>query len=205
MKRLSPSAIIATFFGIGKIPFMPGTFGSLAAIILVGLLFYQPHFVYINGTKYFEMGAILISPNYIIYILSFAAVISYIVGVWAAEKYSKAIGKDDPSSVVIDEVAGIFTACALVSIGYAALLMIDEKEFILYLIISYYFFPVIFILFRLFDIIKPWHIGRLDRNFSGGFGIMIDDIVAGVYSAIAFYIIFFALKYFGILNSLIKV
>ena len=205
VKKFSLDSIISTFFGIGKFPIMPGTLASFVSTILVALIFYQPHFVEYGGKKYLNMGAGIINPNYIIYVISFLAVLFYIIGVWASEKYSKRISIKDPSSVVIDEVAGIFTAFSLISITYALMIYFNEKEYILYLIISYYFFPVVFVLFRIFDIIKPWHIGRADKKYTGGFGIMIDDIIAGIYSFIAFYLIFFALKYSGTLDSFIKV
>lgn len=205
MKKLSKEAVISTFFGIGKFPIMPGTLASFVATILVALLFYQPHFVSIEGIEYFEMGAVVISPNYIVYVLILLSALLYAIGVWASDKYAKAIDKEDPRAVVIDEVAGIFTTTSLIAIVYSILLIAYEKEFILYLIISYWFFPVIFILFRIFDIFKPWHIGRADENFGGGFGIMFDDQVAALYSAITFYIIFFGLKYFGILDKMISV
>lgn len=205
MKKPTIESTIATFFGIGKIPFMPGTFGSLVATILVALLFYQPHFVSKQGEEYLEMGAVIISPNYIIYVLILAAALSYVLGVWAADRYSKAIEKEDPSSVVIDEVAGIFVSFALVAMVYAGLLVFYEKEFILYLMLSMLYFPVVFVLFRIFDIAKPLHVGWADKKFTGGFGIMIDDIIAGVYTAITFYIIFFGLKFTGYLDKLIEI
>ncbi len=204
MKKLSIESVISTFFGIGKFPFFPGTVASLVATILVALLFYQPHFVSKEGKEYLEMGAVLISPNYIIYVLILSSVLLYVIGVWAADKYSKSINVKDPSSVVIDEVAGIFASFSLVSLIYALLLMFFEQEFILYLMLSMGFFPVIFILFRIFDMTKPWHVGRADKKYEGGFGIMIDDIIAAVYTAIAFYSIFFALKFAGYLDKMIE-
>jgi phosphatidylglycerophosphatase A len=205
MKKLKPDAIISTFFGIGKIPFMPGTFGSYVGIILVAAIFYQPHMVEIEGKRYLDMGAVIISPNYIVHVLLLASLLLYALGVWASDKYSKRIGRDDPSAVVIDEVAGIFTASTLVALVYSFLLTFYEKDFILYLTAAFWFFPAIFILFRIFDILKPWHIGNADRKYHGGFGIMIDDQIAAVYTTIAFYLIFFALKSMGILDHFTEV
>ncbi len=205
MKRFRPEAVIATFFGIGKFPFAPGTLASLVSIILVALLFYQPHMIEIEDKRYLDLGAVIINPNYIVHFLALMSLILHVTGVWASDKYSKLINVKDPGCVVIDEVAGIFTTSTLVAMVFAGLLVFDEKTYILYLIISYWFFPAIFILFRIFDILKPWHIGRADRKFEGGFGIMIDDQIAAIYSAISFYIIFFGLKYFGILDKMISV
>jgi len=205
MKFFSPAALISTFFGIGKFPFAPGTIASIVATIIVALLFYQPHFLTIEGVRYFAMGANIIKPDYIVSVLCIAAVLIHVIGVWASDKYAAAKNLDDPQEVVIDEVAGIFTSFSLVAVIYAGLLYIDQHEFILYLMLSYYFFPVILILFRIFDIAKPWHVGRADRNLKGGYGIMMDDQIAGLYSAITFFIIFFALKYSGILDSMIEI
>lgn len=204
MKKPTIESVISTFFGIGKIPILPGTFGSLAATILVALLFYQPHFVNKQGTDYLEMGAVLISPNYIIYVLILLSVLLYVIGVWASERYSKAINIKDPSSVVIDEVAGIFCAFSIIALVYALLIIFFEKDFILYLMLSMAYFPIVFILFRIFDMVKPWHVGRVDKKYEGGFGIMIDDIVAAIYTAISFYIIFFGLKFSGMLDRMIE-
>ena len=205
MKRLKPESIIATFFGIGKFPKAPGTLASFVATILVALLFYQPHITEIEGEKYLIWGGGVISPNYIVHVLVLLSLALHAIGVWSSDKYSKLINIKDPKSAVIDEVAGIFTASSLVALVYSLLLFFNEKEYILYLIVSYWFFPVVFILFRIFDILKPWHVGWADKKFEGGFGIMIDDQIAAAYSAISFYIIFFGLKYFGVLDQMVSV
>jgi phosphatidylglycerophosphatase A len=198
-------AIISTFFGIGKFPFMPGTVASAVTVILVFVLFFQPHMVTREGVEYVNMGGGYINPNYIIYILILSTLFSYIFGVKAADSYSKRKQKSDPGYIVIDEVAGVLVSFSLISFVFAGLLYFNENEFKIYLMISYWFFPVVFILFRIFDIFKPWHVGRCDKKYHGGFGIMIDDIVAGVYTAISFFAIFFALKYAGILDKMISV
>lgn len=198
-------AIISTFFGIGKFPFMPGTVASAVSVVLVFILFFQPHMVTKEGAEYINMGGGYINPNYIIHILILATLFSYIFGVKAADSYSKRLKILDPKFIVIDEVAGVLAAFSLISFVFAGLIYFNENEFKIYLMLSYWFFPVVFILFRIFDILKPWHIGKCDRNYHGGFGIMIDDIVAGVYTAVSFFAIFFALKYAGILDEMISV
>ena len=88
------------------------------------------------------------------WLLSLAILLAFVVGVWASGKYAEAIGLGDPGSVVIDEFAGTWQSVALA-----------------------------FVLFRLFDIFKPWPCRAAER-FPGGVGIMLDDIVAGLYAAI---------------------
>jgi len=82
------------------------------------------------------------------------------LGGWAAEHYVRETGRADPSECVIDEVAGQFVACA-----FAPRALLG--------------FTLAFLLFRMFDIFKPWPIGLAER-LHGGLGIMADDIVAGV-------------------------
>lgn len=90
--------------------------------------------------------------------------IVFLVGWWASEVYAKALGGKDPREVVVDEVAGQFIALLP-----AALAPLP--------------FAVGFLLFRLFDIVKPWPIRRLE-NLPGGLGIMADDLLAGIYAAL---------------------
>ena len=102
--------------------------------------------------------------------LAAMAVLVFAVGVWSAGKAEKAFGRVDPGQVVIDEVLGqIITFIATPRISRVGLI-------------------AGFILFRIFDIIKPFPAGRAER-FPGGWGIMLDDVVAGFYSLIALVIL----------------
>lgn len=97
------------------------------------------------------------------------------LGLWASRHFEQMVREKDSSMIVIDEVAGLWIAmipCVLapISIGLA------------------------FILFRLFDIWKPWPISFLDKNFRGAMGVMIDDVVAGIFAAI----VLIGLRYVGI-------
>lgn len=199
------SKIISTFFFVGFLPFIPGTFGSAAALIILMVMFYQPfNFHFEGGNLNYEVGGYYIAPEYLVYILIISAAVLYVIGTWAAERYSKIINQPDPKRVVIDEVAGMFTAAALTCSIYSLLMMYDNT-FSLYLTKALWFFLIIFILFRFFDILKPLHIGWVQKNIKGGHGIMLDDQLAAVYSVIAFYIGFFALYFTGVLDSLISV
>ncbi len=91
-------------------------------------------------------------------------------GVYLCGYTSKALGVHDHSGIVIDEIAGFLIA------------MIAVPFSLLNIVIG-------FVLFRIFDIVKPWPIGWLDKKIHGGSGIMIDDVVAGVFSLICLHLI----------------
>lgn len=97
--------------------------------------------------------------------LMLAAILVLGIGAWACEIYARANGRDDPSECVIDEVAGQWIVCAFAPLSIAA-----------------YF--VAFILFRIFDIVKPWPIHAVERSVPGGLGIMADDVVAALMGSI---------------------
>ena len=85
-----------------------------------------------------------------------------VIGIWVCEKTSKDIGEHDHGGIVIDEVAGYLVTMIAIPVNIWTL-------------------SVAFVVFRFFDIIKPWPIGWLDRKVKGGLGIMLDDLLAGVY------------------------
>lgn len=103
--------------------------------------------------------------------LLIVAIVS-IVGVWICGKSSEILGVHDHSGIVWDEFAGYFITMIAAPAGW------------IWIIIG-------FILFRLFDIWKPWPISVLDKQVHGGFGIMIDDILAGVFALICLQLIYF--------------
>ncbi len=91
-----------------------------------------------------------------------AIVACFMIGWWASSVYVRRTGAEDPGEVVIDEVAGqwlVLLAAPLDPLSYL----------------------VAFVLFRLFDIWKPWPVRWADRRVGGGLGIMLDDILAGLY------------------------
>jgi phosphatidylglycerophosphatase A len=100
-----------------------------------------------------------------------------VVGIWAADRADRAWGTHDTGRIVIDEVAGYLTTVALVDRGHWAPLLVG------------------FVVFRVLDIAKPPPIRWLDRNVQGGFGVVIDDVAAGVVGMG----IMFALDRFGAL------
>ena len=129
---------IATFFYIGKLPFAPGTWGSLSALVL----------------WYFLPTSVLIHCSIIITL--------FIVGVYSSNEVVKEMSISDPPEVIIDEVTGM---------GISLFLL--PHDFRLYIIA--------FIVFRIFDILKPTFIYRV-QFLPGGWGIMIDDVLAGMFT-----------------------
>lgn len=93
-----------------------------------------------------------------------ATLLVCLVGIWACGEYSRALGVHDHGSIVWDEVAGYLITMMFAPPGW------------LWVVIG-------FVLFRLFDIWKPWPIGWLDAKVHGGLGIMLDDMLAGVFAS----------------------
>lgn len=97
--------------------------------------------------------------------LLLASLIIFLIGCWAASGYEKLAQEKDPSAVVIDEVAGQWLALVPASL--------DPISFL-----------IGFLAFRFFDILKPWPISWADKKVKGGFGIMLDDMIAGGLAAL---------------------
>ena len=139
-------------FGLGKIRFMPGTFGSLATVIF---LFYLFHTLNISSD-------IILIGWIIIFIYSFYAVSSHTRN-----------NKDkDPEEIIIDEFLGQSIPIYLYEISHGTTK--ESTEAIVY-------YALFFILFRYFDIMKPFPVNFFDKNFKNSFGVIMDDICAGLY------------------------
>ena len=139
-------------FGLGKIPKIPGTFGSLATVILLYLFF---HILNLSS------GIILICLM-IIFIYSFSAVANYI----------KDNNNKDPKEVIIDEFIGQSIPIYLYEISHGTEKSSDEAVI---------FYSICFVLFRFFDIIKPFPVNFFDKKFKNSFGVIMDDVCAGFY------------------------
>ena len=98
----------------------------------------------------------------------------FILGVIASNTYQKQTGEKDSSVIVIDEVVGQLIAMMFVMDDYVLVF-------------------ISFIIFRLFDIYKPWPASYADKNMTGGFGVMLDDVFAGIYTAIFIFLISYLL------------
>lgn len=91
--------------------------------------------------------------------------VAFVAGIWLCQRAVDWLKQEDPSSVVWDEIVGYLVTMIAAPSGW------------LWMVAG-------FVLFRFFDILKPWPVSLADKNLHGGFGIMLDDVVAGVYSAI---------------------
>ncbi len=139
-------------FGLGKIKFMPGTFGSLATTIILFYLFHSLN----------------ISSNVIL----FGLIIIFIYSFYAVSTHTKNSINKDPGEIIIDEFLGQSIPIYLYEISHGTIKENDEA-------IIYY--TLFFILFRYFDIIKPFPVNFFDKNFKNSFGVIMDDICAGLY------------------------
>ncbi len=146
------NTLFVTMFGLGKLPKIPGTFGSLATVITLYILF---HILNLSSNLIF-IGLI------IILIFSFIAVATHI-------KYSE---NKDPKEVIIDEFIGQSIPIYLYEISHGT-----EKSSYEAII----FYSICFILFRFFDIVKPFPVSYFDKNFKNSFGVIMDDVCAGFY------------------------
>jgi phosphatidylglycerophosphatase A len=146
------NSLLVTMFGLGKIKYMPGTFGSLATIII---LYYLFHILDVSS-NFILIGLL------IIFIYSFYAVSSHI-----ENNENK-----DPGEIIIDEFLGQSIPIYLYEISHGVTKNDDDA------IIYYLLF---FILFRYFDIMKPFPVSFFDKNFKNSFGVIMDDIFAGFY------------------------
>ena len=139
-------------FGIGKFPKIPGTFGSLATVIILYIFF---HLLNLSSN-------IILVSLIIIFIFSFSAVALYI----------KNNENKDPKEIVIDEFIGQSIPIYLYEISHEIQKKSDDAIF---------FYSICFILFRFFDILKPFPVSFFDKNFKNSFGVIMDDVCAGFY------------------------
>ena len=144
--------IFVTFFGIGKIKKIPGTFASLATTLLLFFLFH----------------ILNVSPN----IILFAVIIIFLISLYAVNIFIKDLSNKDPKEVVIDEVIGQSIPLYLYEVSHNI-----PKDFN----DALKFYLIIFILFRFFDIAKPFPVNYFDKNFKNSFGVIMDDVVAALY------------------------
>ena len=158
-----------TMFGIGYIKKLPGTISSFVTVAFL--------FIYFH---YFEL-----SKNYFLLVLSFIFIYSFI----AVNLYIKDKANKDPKEVVIDEFIGQSIPIYLYEISHGTDKNFNE---------SIYIYFVIFILFRLFDIKKPFPVSYFDKNFKNSFGVVMDDVIAGLYVVLVLIISMVIKSYFSL-------
>ena len=143
----NPIHLLSLGFGAGLSPFAPGTAGTLVAI---PLYLYLLHF---TAGQYVLIVCILC-----------------VVGFGICGVTTRALGVQDHSAIVWDEVVGFLITMTAAPLGW------------MWIIIGFF-------LFRFFDVIKPWPIAIIDKKVKGGIGVMLDDVLAGVYALISLQVI----------------
>ncbi len=156
--------LFVTFFGIGTIRFAPGTITSLITTVLLFSLFHILNF----------------SNNVILLLL----ILVFLYSFYAVAEYIKENENKDPKEVVIDEVIGQSIPIYLFEIAHGSEKSSQEAML---------FYIYIFVLFRFFDIKKPFPVNVFDKNYKNSFGVIIDDVIAGFYVVLTL-IIFMIIK-----------
>ena len=146
-----------TLFGIGKISKIPGSIASLVTTIFLYFLFHK-----LNA-----------SPNLVLIFV----IVTFFISLYAVNVFIKNFNNKDPKEVVIDEFIGQSIPICLYEIAHQD---INETNQIL----TFYF--IMFILFRIFDITKPYPVSYYDKNFKNSFGVVMDDVAAGLYVVAVF-------------------
>jgi len=173
-KKPQIALLIATGFGLGYVPKAPGTAGSLGGVAL----FWLCHWIFSTYGFSFDLhlsacrgdsGTIYAGPLTTVAVVALAIAFA---GIWAAGRAARYLGRHDPQTVVVDEISG--QLIALLGIGAA----VAEWKYLL----------AGFILFRVFDIWKPWPV-RQAEQLPGGWGIMADDWMAGIYAALGLWLL----------------
>ena len=144
--------LFVSLFGIGKIKKIPGSFASLATTLFLFFLFH----------------ILNVSPN----IVLFSIIIVFLISLYAVNGFIKDLTNKDPKEIVIDEFIGQSIPICLYEVAHN---MPKDNEDTLK------FYLIMFVLFRVFDIAKPFPVSYYDKNFKNSFGVIMDDICAGLY------------------------
>ena len=154
--------LFVTLFGIGNLKKIPGSYASLATTIFLFILFH----------------ILNVSPN----IVLIGVIIVFFISLYAVNIFIKDLDNKDPKEVVIDEFIGQSIPICLYEIAHEGTKETSQ-------ILTFYF--IMFILFRIFDITKPYPVSYYDKNFKNSFGVIIDDVCAGLYvvAVLVFYMV----------------
>jgi phosphatidylglycerophosphatase A len=163
-------SLVVTTFGVGYLPLAPGTWGSMVGVIIYLAIAWAEASVGINllerGWNLVQISAWFHTVNLIVFLLF------CLLGIWAANRATKLFKNKDPQQAVVDEVIGQLIVFLFVPFG-----------------LHWGFVLAGFLLFRLFDIWKPYPIDSL-QNLPAGIGVCADDILAGVYGGVCLTIIY---------------
>ena len=144
--------LFVTLFGIGKIKKIPGSIASLATTLFLFFLFH----------------ILNISPN----IVLISVIIIFFISLYAVNIFIKDLDNKDPKEIVVDEFIGQSIPLCLYEVAHNVPRETAE-------ILKFYF--IMFILFRIFDITKPFPVSYYEKNFKNGLGVIMDDVCAGLY------------------------
>jgi len=144
--------LFVTLFGIGKLKKIPGSYASLVTTIFLFFLFH----------------ILNLSPNFIL----IGILIIFFLSIYAVNIFIKNLDNKDPKEVVIDEFIGQSIPICLYEIAHEGTKEMNQ-------VLTFYF--IMFILFRIFDIVKPYPVSYYDKNFKNSFGVIMDDVCAGLY------------------------
>jgi len=158
--------LFVTLFGIGKLKKIPGSYASLATTVFLFVLFHKLNF----------------SPN----IVLICVIIVFLISLYAVNIFIKDLNNKDPKEVVIDEFIGQSIPIYLYEVSHGT--NKDPNEAII-------FYVVCFVLFRYFDIMKPFPVSYFDKKHKNSFGVIMDDVCAGLYVVLSL-ICFMILKNF---------
>ena len=144
--------LFVTLFGIGKLKRIPGSYASLATTIFLFFLFH----------------VVGLTPNFAL----IGVIIIFLISLYAISVFIKNMDNKDPKEIVIDEFIGQSIPICLYEIAHDGVKETDQ-------VLTFYF--IMFILFRIFDITKPFPVSYYDKNFKNSFGVIMDDVCAGLY------------------------
>tara|TARA_B100000965_G_scaffold385946_1_gene387695 strand:+ start:144 stop:638 length:495 start_codon:yes stop_codon:yes gene_type:complete len=144
--------LFVTLFGIGKLKKIPGSYASLATTIFLFFLFHVLNF----------------SANVILIFI----IVIFLISLYVVNIFIKELDNKDPKEVVIDEFIGQSIPICLYEIAHEGVKETSQ-------VLTFYF--IMFILFRIFDIAKPYPVSYYDKNFKNSFGVIMDDVCAGLY------------------------
>ena len=155
--------LFVTLFGIGKIGKIPGSIASLATTIFLFFLFH----------------VLNVQPHIVLIFV----IIIFFISLYSVNIFIIDLDNKDPKEVVIDEFIGQSIPICLYEIAHQGLKETNQ------VLISYF---IMFILFRIFDIVKPYPVSYYDKNFKNSFGVIMDDVCAGLYvvAVLVLYMVF---------------
>ena len=144
--------LFVTLFGIGKLKKIPGSYASLVTTIFLYFVFHILNF----------------SPNLVL----IGIIIIFLISLYSVKIFIKDLDNKDPNEIVIDEFIGQSIPICLYEIAHEGTKETSQ-------VLTFYF--IMFILFRIFDIVKPYPVNYYDKNFKNSFGVVMDDVCAGLY------------------------